>query len=131
MADYAEDKFQISRISIHSVDGGGSRARVMSIEAANAVLNGWARQASGCMPVECEVEILYEDGLRYCTRYQLEQEQKVSLGRDVRRCLKAMITPGARNARRNRHPVVCGAIDGLAAKNPADSARTMLEHYSL
>jgi len=133
VADYVEDKLQISRILIHSAEGGGASARVMSIEAADAVLNGWAKQPAGQAPAECEVEILFEDGLRYRMRYQLEQQQKVSLSRDVRRYLTSMITPGAPFGRRGRqrHPVVCGAIVGLAGKNLADSARTVLQHYKV
>lgn len=128
MASQLNDKVDISRIFIHASDGLGSVARVSSLEAANSVLQGWAHgkpDAAG----ECEVEIVFEDGVRYCGHYRLnEQDKGVSLGRHVRRQLNVMAK--SQSVRRSQQP----ANDSIItpdARNQAECAKEMLANYNI
>lgn len=129
MTSQSTDKVDISRILIHSVDGSASSARVTSMEAANSVLKNWAHDQSGTLPDACEVEIVFEDGLRYCARYRLkEQEKGVSLSRHVRRQLAAMIK--AHSVKRAQQ----SANDSIICPNERDTAEcatAMLAHYNI
>lgn len=133
------EKVDISRILIQAADGQGSTARVTSMEAANSVLQTWLRNQlqsraksktkTGAPAAECEVEILFEDGLRYRGHYRLtDQEKSVSLGRHVRRQLTAMSK--GRQMKRDQHlanePVIYpGNVD------TAERAKDLLEHYNI
>jgi len=99
------------------------------MEAANSVLQSWAQDTSGRMPDECEVEIIFEDGLRYCGHYQLNrQEKRVSLARHVRRRLTAMTkTPYIKRGQQAAND----AVIGLNERDPAVRAKTVLEHYNI
>jgi hypothetical protein len=130
VASQPNDKVDVSRVLIHSVDGAGSSARVTSIEAANSVLKSWAHDQSGALPAECEVEILFEDGLRYCSLYQLkEQEKGVSLSRHVRRQL-AVLTK-TQHVKRIGQPANDSSIVCPDQRSMAECARAMLEHYNI
>jgi hypothetical protein len=128
VASQLNDKVDISRIFIHSTDGLGSVARVSSLEAANTVLQGWAHgkaEASG----ECDVEIVFEDGLRYRGHYRLnDQDKSVSLGRHVRRRLTVMAK--SQCIKRNQPP----ANDSIIIpdkRDQAECAKEMLAHYNI
>ena len=123
------EKVDISRVLIHSVDGSASSARVSSIEAANSVLKSWAHDQSGTLPAECEVEIVFEDGLRYRGHYRLEaQEKGISLGRDIRRRLAAMTrTPSIKK-------VETPANDSIICpqeQDPVKCATALLTYYNI
>jgi hypothetical protein len=123
------EKIDISRILIHALDGPASTARVSSIEAANSVLKNWAYDQSGTLPAECEVEIVFEDGVRYCSHYHLKQQEKgVSLSRHVRKQLALMTKTQC--VKRPHHP----ANDSISCPHeddPAECARTMLARYNI
>lgn len=127
MASQLNDKVDISRIFIHSADGLGSVARVTSLEAANSVLQGWAHKPD--VAGECEVEIVFEDGVRYCGHYRLSERDKgVSLGRHVRRQLTVMAK--SQCVKRNQQP----ANDSIItpdARNQAECAKEMLANYNI
>ncbi|NEX64092.1 hypothetical protein [Noviherbaspirillum galbum] len=129
MATQTSEKVDISRILIHPVNGSASKARVTSLEAANNVLQSWADQAPSAAGEECEVEIIFEDGLRYVGHYPLKkQEKKVSLGRHVRRRLLAMAKTQC--VKRNQAP----ANDSVVSPDDRDSmqcAQAVLEHYNI
>jgi hypothetical protein len=129
VATQSSEKVDISRILIHPIDGSASRARVTSLEAANSVLQSWAEDAAGVPGTECEVEIIFEDGLRYVGHYPLKkQEKKVSLGRHVRRRLVAMAKTQC--VKRDQAP----ANDGFVTQDDRDSAecaQAVLEHYNI
>ncbi len=99
------------------------------MEAANSVLKNWAHDQSGTLPAECEVEIVFEDGLRYCGHYRLEEQEKgVSLSRHVRRRLAAMTkTPSVKKV---GHP----ANDSIVCpkeKDPVKCATALLAYYNI
>jgi len=123
------EKVDVSRIFIHRPDDSASVARVTSIEAANNVLRNWAQDASGAEPTECEVEIVFEDGLRYHSHYPLkEQERNVSLARHVRRQLTAMSKgkyPKADQQSAN------DAFIRSCDRDPVACAQELLEHYNI
>lgn len=123
------DKVDVSRIFIHRPDSTASVARVTSVEAANAVLRNWAQDASGSQPAECEVEIVFEDGLRYHSHYPLnDQEKTVSLSRHLRRQLTAMSK--GKCAKPNS---ICANDSFIHAgdRDPAECAQELLEHYNI
>jgi hypothetical protein len=125
----SSEKVDIARILIHSVDGPASTARVSSMEAANSVLQSWVHDQSGTVPAACEVEILFEDGLRYHSHYPLkEQEKGVSLNRHVRRQLAAMTK--TRLVNKGLQP----ANDSIICPDQRDAtecAKAMLAHYNI
>lgn len=128
MASQLNDKVDISRIFIHSTDGLGSVARVSSLEAANSVLQGWAHGKQDA-PGECEVEIVFEDGVRYCGHYRLnEQDKGVSLGRHVRRRLTVMAK--SQCVKRSQQPANDSLV-GPDARDQAERAREILAHYNI
>lgn len=129
MESQAIEKVDVSRIFIHRPDDRGSVARVTSIEAANNVLRNWAQNASGPEPTECEVEIVFEDGMRYHSHYPLKEEEKnVSLGRHVRRQLTAM-TKGKYS--KAAEPSANDPFMHAPDRNPVECAQEMLEHYNI
>lgn len=123
------EKVDISRIVIHTVDGSASTARVTSIEAANSVLQGWTHRESGEAPAKYEVEIVFEDGQRYCGHYrQTDQEKTVSLSRHVRRQLTAMSKGKCvkRAQKAANEPNI-----GSTETDGAARAKVLLEHYNI
>lgn len=129
MESQTTEKVDISRILIHAVDGLASTARVTSMEAANSVLQSWALDQSAALPAECEVEIVFEDGLRYHAHYLLkDQEKNVSLGRHVRRQLTALTK--AKCLKRNEHPANEPSIEPNG-KTPVERAMAILERYNI
>jgi hypothetical protein len=129
MESQSREKVDISRILIHSVDGSASTARVSSMEAANSVLQSWAHDRSGTLPAECEVEIVFEDGLRYRSHYQLKkQEKSVSLNRHIRGQLAAMTK--ARRTKRVGHPTTDSTLFP-DKPDTAESAKAMLARYNI
>lgn len=122
------EKVDVSRIFIHRPDSNASVARVTSVEAANLVLRNWAQDTSGPRPSECEVEIVFEDGLRYYSHYPLnEQEKSISLSRHLRRQLTAM-TKG--KCAKPDSPCANDSFMHAGDRNPAECAQELLEHYN-
>lgn len=129
MQSQVTDKVDVSRVFIHRPDRSASVARVTSLEAANTVLRNWAQDTSGPMPAQCEVEVVFEDGLRYHSRYPLrEQEKNVSLGRHLRRRLTAM-TKGkySKADEQSANDSFMHAGD----RDPVECAHELLEHYNI
>jgi len=128
-----KEKVDISRILIHPVDGSDSKARVTSIEAANTVLSTWVRQCADDTSAEYEVEIIFEDGLRYRGHYQLGQKDKASLGRDIRRSLAMMTETGEQPAQRVKRGSHSRARPFVwtSCASQALSPKAVLEHYDL
>jgi hypothetical protein len=123
------EKVDISRILIHSVEGPASTARVTSMEAANSILQKWAHDQSGMLPSECEVEIVFEDGLRYHSHYRLKDQDKgVSLNRHVRRRLAAMTKP--ERIKRTEEPAN-DAIISPDERDTVECAKAMLARYNI
>lgn len=123
------EKVDVSRIFIHRPDDRASVARVTSVEAANYVLRNWAQDRSGSAPAECEVEIVFEDGLRYHGHYPLkEQEKNVSLSRHVRRQLTAMTKARCMNKERR---AANDAFSHADKRDPAECAEEILAHYNI
>jgi hypothetical protein len=123
------EKVDVSRIFIHRPDSRASVARVTSLEAANMVLRNWAQDASGPMPADCEVEVVFEDGLRYHSHYPLrEQEKNVSLGRHLRRRLTAM-TKG--KYPKSDQQSANDSFMHAGNRDPAECAQELLEHYNI
>lgn len=129
MESQAIEKVDISRILIYSSDSPASVARVTSMEAANTILQRWANDASGMLPCECEVQIVFEDGLRYHGHYRLkEQDKGISLNRHVRRRLTAMTKP---ERGRIKEESANDSIISPDQRDTAESARAMLSHYNI
>lgn len=123
------DKVDISRILMQRRDGLSSTARVSSLDAADAVLTGWANGALVAGHDQCDVQIVFEDGFRYHGHYPLKKsEKRVSLSRHVRQQLTAIAkslgatTPSALPD----EPVI-----SQIGATPADSARMALEQYNV
>ena len=131
MASQLNDKVDISRIFIHSADRLGSVARVTSLEAANSVLQGWAHDKDkGDAPGEYEVEIVFEDGVRYCGHYRPnEQDKAVSLGRHVRRQLTVMAK--SQSLRRARQQPANDSIVSPDQRDQAECAKEILANYNI
>jgi len=99
------------------------------MEAANSVLKNWAHDQSGTLPAECEVEILFEDGVRYCSHYRLKAQDKgISLSRHVRRQLAAM---SKTQCLKRVHQAANDSIICPKEKDPAKCATALLEHYNI
>lgn len=129
MATLTSEKVDISRILLHPADGSATSARVTSLEAANSVLQSWAHDTSGTLPDECEVEIIFEDGLRYCGHYHLNpQEKRISLGRHVRRQLTALMRT---QCVKREQQAANDAIISPSTGDLAERAKTLLEHYNI
>lgn len=123
------EKVDISRVLIQRVDGLPSKARVSSLEAANAVLERWADHAPDSGYDQCDFQIVFEDGFRYKGHYPLSKSQKrISLARHVRKQLTALA--GNKCARKpagaDDEPVI-----SPIGSNVADSARIALDHYNI
>jgi len=124
------DKVDVSRIFIHRPDSSASVARVTSVEAANTVLRNWAQDIARSQPTECEVEIVFEDGVRYYSHYPLkEQEKNVSLGRHVRRQLTAMTKGKCPSA--DRRAAANDSFSHTGNRVPAECAEEILAHYNI
>ncbi|TFV90220.1 hypothetical protein E4K72_21065 [Oxalobacteraceae bacterium OM1] len=123
------EKVDISRILIHPVNGSATSARVTSIEAANSVLERWTHETPEAPANEYEVEIIFEDGLRYSGHYQFDTRKKVSLGRNVRRRLSDMASPSTKRVARESE----AANDSIVGTSgsPVERAKTLLEHYNI
>lgn len=129
MQSQLAEKVDVSRILIHCADGRASVARVTSVEAANAVLRNWAQDASGSKRAACEVEIEFEDGLRYYSHYPLkEQEKNVSLSRHMRRQLTAMTK--AKSVTKPEH-AANDAFSHTGDRDPRECAEEILAHYNI
>lgn len=128
MEIHTTEKIDISRILLYSAPGTASGARVTSMEAANSVLQSWTRDQSGMLPDECEVEIVFEDGLRYRSHFPLKKQEKtVSLGRYVRRQLLALTkVPCTTTDQPAANDAVCHDHQEASAR-----AKEMLEHYNI
>lgn len=129
MESQVSEKVDISRVLIQRVEGMPSKARVSSIEAANAVLESWADCAPESGHDQCDFQIVFEDGFRYHGHYQLSKSQKrISLARHVRKQLAALATPTSRrrNASREDEPVI-----SLIGNDVAESAKIALDHYNI
>lgn len=124
------EKVDISRILIHPVDGTDSKARVTAIEAANSVLSTWVKQSAGAVPAEYEVEIIFEDGMRYRGHYRPRQNDKASLGRDIRRSLTLIAEKGGQPVKQG-HLAMDSPFIWSNSGNHALNATTVLEHYNL
>lgn len=123
------EKVAISRILIQRAAGLSSRARVSTVEAANAVLASWSKEAHDVSHDPCEVHIVFEDGFRYHGHYDLKKSPKnVSLSRHVRQQLAALAaTTGAAAT----SPTVDAPVISLIGTTSADSARIALGYYNI
>ena len=129
MESQVTEKVDISRILIHCADRPASVARVTSVEAANQVLRNWAQDTSATKSAECEVEIVFEDGLRYHSHYPLkEQEKSVSLSRHLRRQLVAM---SKGKCVKKAQQAANDAFSHAGNRNPAECAEELLAHYNI
>jgi hypothetical protein len=125
----SHDKVDISRILMQRVDGLSSTARVSSLEAANAVLAGWANGALVVGHDQCDVQIVFEDGFRYHGHYQLKKsEKRVSLSRHIRQQLIALAktSDATKSSSLPDEPVI-----SQIGATPAESAKIALEHYNI
>lgn len=123
------DKVDVSRIFIHRPDSSASVARVTSVEAANTVLRNWAQDMAGPLPAACEVEIVFEDGLRYHSHYQLnDQEKTISLSRHLRRQLTAM---SKGKCAKPNSPCANDSFMHAGDRNSVECAQELLEHYNI
>lgn len=123
------EKVDVSRVLIERIEGLPSKAQVSSLEAANAVLEGWAARAADVCHDRCDFEIVFEDGLRYRGRVHLQNAQKrVSLSRHVRKQLAALTTI-ANTRKRSR--AVDEPVIRLIGANLAEAARIALDHYNI
>jgi hypothetical protein len=134
VASQLNDKVDISRIFIHSADRLGSVARVTSLEAANSVLQGWAHDKgkgrNDNTADEYEVEIVFEDGVRYCGHYRPnEQDKAVSLGRHVRRQLTVMAK--SQSLKRARQQPANDSIVSPDQRDQAECAKEILANYNI
>lgn len=123
------EKVDISRVLIQRVEGVPSKARVSSLEAANAVLEGWASGTPGFSHDQSIFQIVFEDGFRYYGRYRLnESKKRVSLSRHVRMQLKtlATITDVKKHAQTSDESVI-----NLISANLAQAAKIALNHYNI
>jgi hypothetical protein len=123
------EKIDISRIFIHPVNGSASSARVTSIEAANSVLERWAHDMPS-QSAEYEVEILFEDGVRYYGHYHFDHQKKVSLRRDLRRRLTAMAAGGTHRVK-HRNEAANDSIVSPQDDDSADCAQAVLNYYNI
>jgi hypothetical protein len=123
------EKVDVSRVLIQRVDGLPSKARVSSLDAANAVLERWADCAPETGHDQCDLQIVFEDGFRYREHYHLRKTQKrISLARHVRKRLKALatVTDTKKAAQSVNEPVI-----SLIGADPAESAKIALDHYNI
>jgi hypothetical protein len=124
------EKVDISRVLIQRVAGAPAKARVTSLEAANAVLESWADDvAPESGHDECDFQIVFEDGFRYHGHYHLSKSQKrISLGRHVRKQLTAMAakTRSRKSAQAGEEPAI-----SMIGGDLAESAKIALDHYNI
>jgi hypothetical protein len=119
----------VSRILIQRSDGMHSKARVSTIQAADQVLESWVEGASEREDNQCDVQIVFEDGFRYRSRFALRRTQKrISLARHVRGELSALA--------KSKKPQVSEVLDGEPIISPisggiAESARLALDQYDI
>ncbi len=124
------EKVDISRVLIQRVDGLPTKARVSSLEAANAVLERWADHAPDSGYDQCDFQIVFEDGFRYQGHYPLKKSQKrISLARHVRKQLTALATEKCAKKKRIK-PDETPNITPIGS-SVADSARMALDHYNI
>jgi hypothetical protein len=125
----APDKVDISRILMQRDARSSSTARVLSLDAADAVLAGWAKGMLAAGDDLCNVEIVFEDGFRYHGHYPLTpSEKRVSLSRHVRRHLTELAkSAGVAMPSALRDEPVISQIGATLA----ESARMALEHYNV
>lgn len=104
------DKLDIARILIERVDGAVAKARVSTIALANAVLERWARDVPDKCEAECEIHVIFEDGLHCMSRMNLKQTQKrISLSRHLRQQLAAITAPENNgHAKQSGHATIMG-----------------------
>jgi hypothetical protein len=123
------DKLEVARVLIERVEGGASKARVTSIEAADRVLTDWASSAPDAGQEQCDFQIMFEDGLLCRGRYYLERSQKrISLSRYVRKRLSELAAGDTRPALRRS---VQAAAISLSGNDPVEAAREVLDHYRI
>lgn len=123
------DKVDISRILMQRGDRLSSTARVSSLDAANAVLAGWANEALVVGHEECDVQIVFEDGFQYHGHYRLKKsEKRVSLARHVR---KQLTTLAKASDETTPSPAINEPVISLIGANPAESARLALDNYNI
>lgn len=133
MESHSSEKIDISRIMIYAGQQSASRARVTSMEAANSVLQNWVHDCLHTEADECEVEIVFEDGLRYRSLYPLRtQEKTISLSRHVRRQLIAMTkASGAKTEDCAERSAANDDSVCTEEQQATERAREMLAHYNI
>lgn len=123
------EKIDISRIFIQRFAGAPAKARLSSLDAASAVLDGWARGVPDSGHEQCAFEIVFENGCRYHGRFDLTKSKKhVSLSRYVRKQLATLAVMSGENS-----PLQgSGETEaGSMSASLAESARTMLRYYNI
>ena len=110
------------------VDGLSSTARVSSLEAANAVLSGWANGGAGADHDQCDVQIVFEDGFSYHGHYPLKKSDKpASLSRHVRQQLTVLAKAGGATTPFPPGEPVISQIGSTLA----ESAKIALDEYNI
>jgi hypothetical protein len=123
------EKTDVSRVLIQRIEGLPSSARVLSMDAANAVLKGWVGSTRDSMHEQCSFEIVFEDGLRYLGHYLFAASKAPpSLSRHVRKQLTglAAITDEKKRALGTDDSVI-----GLIGASLARAARIALHRYEI
>jgi hypothetical protein len=129
LCEQVDEKVDISRILIQRLESPPATARVSSMEAANTVLEHWSGHAPEAGNTDCDVEIVFEDGLRYHGHFRLNKSQKrISLSRHVRKQLAAL---AAAADPETREPAADEPAISMIGADRAESARIVLQHYKI
>jgi hypothetical protein len=123
------EKVDVSRILIQRLESPPATARVSSMEAANTVLEHWSGHAPDAGDTDCDIEIVFEDGLRYHGHFRLNKSQKrISLSRHVRKQLTALAATADLETCR---PAADEPAISMIGADRAESARIVLQHYKI
>jgi len=123
------EKIDISCVLLQRVEVLPSKARVSSLEAANAILEGWASCTPDFGHDRCDFQIVFEDGFRYHGRYHLkESKYPMSLSRHIRKRLTALATI---KSKRTESRTSNESVITLIGANLAEAARIALDRYSI
>jgi len=127
------EKVDVSRVLIQRVEGLPTKARVSSLDAANAVLERWANCAPDSGHDRCDLQIVFEDGFRYHEHFHLKKSQKrISLARHVRKQLTELATiPGVKKTSKPIDKPAHKPEISLIGANLAESAKIALDHYNI
>jgi len=125
------DKIDIARILIERIDGAVAQARVSTLALANAVLERWAKDAPENGEGQCQIQIIFEDGVQYQSHIGLSRSQKrISLAKLLRQQLSAMAAP---KTGQRKTKDVAGLISNIDIALPTIplNAEIMLARYDI